>query len=85
MAGTQPRVGSWGQGVQVFAIVPQQRCAGEECLAPGGSMFLLSLQMWGGKGHLLIGMGKAEWKTRRLSRGGGRGIPPVQTALISPK
>lgn len=28
-----------------------------------------SLQMWSGKGHLLIGMGTAEWKTRRLAEG----------------
>lgn len=69
--GTQPSMGNWGRAVQVFAMVPQQRCAGEEGLAPGGSMSTglgsFYLQMWSGKGHLLIGMGKAGWKTRRLA------------------
>lgn len=69
--GTQPRRGNGGQRIQLFAVVPQQRCAGEEGLAPGGSMSAglssFPLQMWGGKGHLLIGMGKAGWKTRILA------------------
>lgn len=59
--GTQPCMGNRGQGIQFFAMVPQQRCVGEEGLAPGGSMSTglssFSLQMWAGKGHLLIGGG----------------------------
>lgn len=35
--GTQP-MGSGGQRIQLFAMVTQQRCAGEEGLAPGGAM-----------------------------------------------
>lgn len=43
------------------------------------------LQVWGGKGHLLLGMGKEQMEGEEISVGGGRGVPPVQTALLSLK
>ena len=72
--GTQPRMGSWRRGIWLSTVVVQQACSGEEGLVPEGamSMGLSSFlpQVWGGKGHLLIGMERNGWKGRRLEMEG---------------
>lgn len=68
-------------------MVAQQRCGGEGRLAPedatstGPSSFLP--QVWGGKGTFVGWNGEERVEGEEIS--GGRGVPPVQTALISLK
>lgn len=85
--GTRPHTGSWGQGSWLLAMVAQQGCGGEGHLAPedatsmGPSSFLP--QVWGGKGRF-VGWNREE-RVEGEEISGGRGVPPVQTALISLK
>lgn len=85
--GTRTRMGSRGWEICLLAMVAQEGCGGEEGLAPEDAMSMglstFPLQVWDGKGDLLIGTGRNEWKVRRLAV--MVGVPPVQTAPFSPQ